>query len=331
MRRVAVLVLSGWFALSAAGTSQSVSLEVPGGSPRGVAKAGTECTGGIRYDDGTFEFGFGFQPEAVDGRYAARFILPGTVNRLDAVCLALTRKRGSTQDSFSAMVEIWNISGDAPGTRLASFPASFTGVPDIDHGFALYRVNIPQGFVVNAKRFFIGLSWAPSAGASDLYIAADGSDPDRSPAFVQGDGSTWHSVAEGAALAPALLGIRAEASDVTPPDSPWLMTAALPDFRFKVRITGGAQPIAGVQEADCVPETLCVSGAVRGRSEVFVRIIGPRPNGFLWPNIVKFTVSQVEVWIEQLGTNQLRYYKLPAQSPADTSLPGLVDRQGFEP
>lgn len=331
MRAASVCVLLGGFALSAAAASQPVSIAVPGGSPRGAAKAGVECTGGIRHDDGTFEFGFGFLPEAVDGRYAARFILPGTVNRLDAVCLSLTRKEGSTQDSFNATVEIWSAVSDAPGTLLGSFPASFTGVPDIDHGFAFYRVGLPQGFVVNARRVFIGLSWAPSAGAGDLLVAADGSDPDRSPAYVQGDGSPWRWVGEGAALAPALLGVRAEASDAAPPDGPWLTTNALPGFRFKVRIAAGAQPIAGVQEKDCVPETLCVSGAVSGRSEVFVRIIGPRPNGFLWPNVVKFTVSQVEVWIEQLGTGRLRYYKLPAQGPADTSLPGLVDRQGFEP
>lgn len=129
----------------------------------------------------------------------------------------------------------------------------------------------------------------------------------------------------------ALLGVRAEATDVSPPGGPWLTTPALSGFRFKVRITSGAQQIAGSLEPDCVPETLCVSGAVRGRSEVFVRIIGPRPNGFLWPSITKFTVSQVEVWIEQTATGRLRYYKLPAQGPADTSLPGLVDREGFQP
>ncbi len=145
------------------------------------------------------------------------------------------------------------------------------------------------------------------------------------PAWSQFNDNEWKPVELD--VPNTLLGIRAEAGDVAPPDGPWLTTAALPGFRFKVRIAS----LAGVQENDCVPETLCVSGAVRGRSEVFVRIIGPRPNGFLWPNIVKFTVSQVEVWIEQLGTSRLRYYKLPAQGPADTSLPGLVDRQGFEP
>ncbi len=331
MPRVVTWALSGWFALSVAGVGQSLVLEVPGGAAGRATKAGTECTGGIRYDDGTFEFGFGFQPDVALGRYASQFILPGTVNRLDAVCLFLAHKRSSTQSSFDAIVEIWSDVADAPGILLGSFPASFTGVPSIDQGFASYRVNLPLGFAVDAKRVFLGLSWAPTADANNLLIAADGSDPDLAPAYVQTDEGGWRKVMESVQLVPALLGIRTEASGATPPVGPWLATTALQDFRFKVRITPGAQQIVGVLETDCVPETLCVSGAVPGRSEVFVRIVGPRPNGFLWPSIVKLTVSQVEVWIEQLSSGQLRYYKLPAQGPGDMTLPGLVDREAFEP
>ena len=122
----------------------------------------------------------------------------------------------------------------------------------------------------------------------------------------------------------------AEFGAPAPPAGAWLTTSRIPNFRFKVRITAGAV-ITGVQEADCVPETLCVSGAVPGRSEVFVRIIGPRPNGFLWPNVVKFTTSQVEVWIEQLSTGDLQYYFLAGPWPGIDDLPGLYDRLGFSP
>lgn len=122
----------------------------------------------------------------------------------------------------------------------------------------------------------------------------------------------------------------AEFGDPEPPAGAWLQTSRIPDFRFKVRITS-AVVITGVQETDCVPETLCVSGAVPGRSEVFVRIIGPRPNGFLWPNVVKFTTSQVEVWIEQLSTGDPQYYFLAGPWPGLDDLPGLYDRLGFVP
>jgi hypothetical protein len=113
-----------------------------------------------------------------------------------------------------------------------------------------------------------------------------------------------------------------------PPAGPWLTTTQLPGYQFKVRISGS---LIGAQVTPCVPETLCVSGAVVGRTEVFLRIVGPKPNGFLWPNIIKFNTSQVEVWIEQLATGQRNYYLLPASSADSGELPGLFDKNGFLP
>jgi hypothetical protein len=117
-----------------------------------------------------------------------------------------------------------------------------------------------------------------------------------------------------------------------PPAGDWLESAALAGFRVKVRITApsGEQP-AVRREAACIPETLCVSGALPGRSEVFVRIVGPKPNGYLWPTLVKFSTSTVEVWIEQLASGVLRYYRLEGASPGVDTLPGLFDRTGFLP
>jgi hypothetical protein len=115
-----------------------------------------------------------------------------------------------------------------------------------------------------------------------------------------------------------------------PPAGPWLTTGQIPGFQFKVRVTAGA-PITGVQEPACISETLCVSASIPGRSEVLVRIVGPKPNGFLWPNIVKFNTSQVEVWIDQLGTGSIKYYVLPGAWPGLDTLPGLYDRTGFTP
>ena len=68
-----------------------------------------------------------------------------------------------------------------------------------------------------------------------------------------------------------------------------------------------------------------------GRSEVFVRIIGPRPNGFLWPTIVRFTPSRVMVEIQQLSTGTTNTYELPAVSPDSDELSGFQDRTGFLP
>ena len=112
---------------------------------------------------------------------------------------------------------------------------------------------------------------------------------------------------------------------------PFLTSSNFPDFRFRVRIVSGTQTLQGRKENDCIPDTLCVSGALAGRSEVFLRIIGPRPNGFLWPTIVRFTPSRVEVDIQQISTGILRTYVLPAVPPESDLLPGLQDRMGFLP
>lgn len=116
-----------------------------------------------------------------------------------------------------------------------------------------------------------------------------------------------------------------------PPDGPWLETFELPGFRFKVRVTAGGAEIPTRQEADCIPETLCISGAVPGRSELFLRIVGPKPNGFLQPNVVKFSTSQIEVWIEQLATGLINYYVLDGATPGSSDLTGFFDRFGFGP
>lgn len=111
----------------------------------------------------------------------------------------------------------------------------------------------------------------------------------------------------------------------------WITDSQYPDFRFRVEITPpGEAPIQGVKEASCQPEVVCVSGALPGRAEVFLRLIGPRPNGFLWPTIVRFTPSRVDVEIEQLSTGQARLYTLDAVPPGtETDLSGLQDREGF--
>lgn len=111
-----------------------------------------------------------------------------------------------------------------------------------------------------------------------------------------------------------------------PPAGPYLSSPGVPGFRYKVRLSGAT---AGKSESSCLPQTGCVSGALAGRTEVLLRVVGPRPNGRLWPTIVRFTTAQVEVWIEQIATGTRLYYLLPAVDPDSTELGGTVDREGF--
>ncbi|HKI02523.1 MAG TPA: trypsin-like serine protease [Thermoanaerobaculia bacterium] len=116
-----------------------------------------------------------------------------------------------------------------------------------------------------------------------------------------------------------------------PPDPPagsWLATPQLPGYQFKVRINGTAP---GSLVPDCVPETLCVAGALPQRTELFLRIIGPRPNGFFWAQVVRFTNSRLEVWAQRSTGGAIRYYDLPAVPADSDALPGLVDKTAFAP
>lgn len=116
-----------------------------------------------------------------------------------------------------------------------------------------------------------------------------------------------------------------------PPDAPPLTTDAVPGFRFWVAITAQGDAILGSKVEPCIPETLCVSGRLPDRHEVFARIVGPKPNGRLWPTLVKFSTSQVEVWIEQVASGEVEYYLLEGARPGFDELPGVFDREGFEP
>lgn len=113
--------------------------------------------------------------------------------------------------------------------------------------------------------------------------------------------------------------------------SAFLTSEHYPDFRFQVRIFNQNETLTGRKESSCLQDTLCVSGAVPGRSEIFVRILGPRPNGYLWPTLVRLTPSRVEVQIQQVSTGIVKTYVLDAVPPDVDELNGLQDRTGFLP
>lgn len=119
--------------------------------------------------------------------------------------------------------------------------------------------------------------------------------------------------------------------DPEPPAAGWFADPAFPGFRFNVLITAGGSSRLGTPEPTCLPETVCVSGALPGRVEVFLRIVGPRPNGHLWPTLFKASTSRFDVWIEQLSTGVVKHYVLEGAAPGSSELPGLFDREGFLP
>ena len=203
---------------------------------------------------------------------------------------------------------------DRTGSRLA-----FTGAPQVGNGRDAFLFDVGSGAVVP-------LLAAPGVDDFVTDLTPDGawaalhSKANRSSGNPDGGFEVFlASCDEQGTMAPP------------PPAGEWLSSPGVPGFRFKVRITAGGavQPVR--LESACIPETACVSGALPGRSELFIRVIGPRPNGKLWPTLVRFSTSEIEVWIEQLSSGDLEYYRLPAASPGSDELNGLFDRDGFDP
>jgi len=164
-----------------------------------------------------------------------------------------------------------------------------------------------------------GATWTPiSSGLANRWIER----------LVAGSG-TLYAVTRGGIHR---LDPNAAGTEPPPPAGSWIEDPAFPGFRFNVRITNQAgASLQGTREPTCLPETVCVSGALPGRSEAFLRIVGPKPNGYLWPTLVKLSTSTVEIWIERTSDGLLRYYELPGARPGVDELPGLFDRYGFPP
>ncbi len=112
---------------------------------------------------------------------------------------------------------------------------------------------------------------------------------------------------------------------------PDLVDSDFPGYRFRVEIVNGAGSLPAVSESQCLAETLCVSGALPGRTEAELRLIGPRPNGYLWFQVVRFTPSELRIEAEKISDGTCRAYTLDAIPPASDALDGFVDRMAFLP
>jgi hypothetical protein len=295
-------------------------------------KAANDCSAGIVIDDSSFEDGYGFNEFLASASIAQAVDLPAGNNQIDGVCICWSQLPDFLSDPLdpllSTNVNIWAADGPggSPGTLLSSTPFTFVSVPLISSTF--YHVPIP-GVKLKTSRIFVGPTWSPLLENSNFYVCADQNGPNQGVAYHQTNISGWAPY--GPTEQYRTLGIRVEASkvvDPVPPPGSWLTVADLPGYQFKVRINGGS---LGTQVTDCVPETLCVAGAIPTRAELFLRIIGPRPNGYLWAEAVRFTISHLEIWAQRLSTSETRYYDLPAVSTDSATLPGLVDNQAFHP
>ncbi len=173
------------------------------------------------------------------------------------------------------------------------------------------------------------LAAAPAGDAEDVTSTVD-----SGPSLTGGKGGAlvaWRPVPSSTIVEGFVVGKAGGESG--PPSAPLAIESLdLPDFRVWVRLSGqDFAPTWGTPVEPCLARSLCAAGVLPARAEVVVRLIGPKPNGFLWPQIVRFTTDQAEVWVQQKATGVTRYYLLAAGSPGTETLTGRLDRHGFAP
>ncbi len=130
-----------------------------------------QCVGGLVYDDGTFENGYGWNPGYGIGKFVMLFTpnsYPYTINQM---CFAMTRLAGSGNWTFD--IEVWTYTAGGPGTLVVSIPnqvAVNVGLwPTVTwHDFT----NITTIPALTEGSYYVGISYDPVTMPAH-YIGAD--------------------------------------------------------------------------------------------------------------------------------------------------------------
>jgi hypothetical protein len=335
MHKVIGIALAAAFIAGVAhGSEESVKYLTEVGRPGSALKvtkdASNECTsGGIIKDDNSFENGLRI-PFVGDARFVQLLQPTSYPSILDRVCVCWSSSTSLESMNYNLLVYDDNGSGGQPGTFLGGKQVTafnLNAFTDELFGYECSDLNVTAG----SGGLYVGVQWN-SASEFHYFLCTDESTstPTATMYTSSSGGTLWTPVTSNYEDTRAL-GIRAhftQLQDPDPPAGPAITSSEYPDFRFWVRI---GDTRSGTKVTDCLPETVCVAGAIPTRAEVFVRIVGPKPNGYLWPNVVKFNTTKTEVWIQQISTGVTQYYLLPALPTDSDTLPGVVDKTGFLP
>lgn len=297
-----------------------------------VTPTGDLCPGGSTVDDGSVEDGFGVPNFnlGTPNTMVQRLVPSAYPAQLTKACICFSV--GGSGGGHLPFTVVAYADGAIPGALLGSVSTD-TGTLLSGTSTFIGVSCVPMNAVVQSGGIYVGIKWVHTDNL-DFYVCGDTSPatPVASAFSSTNDGNAWHASTQDWPQLHAL-GIRAQfappvAPDPDPPNATPLSSSQYPNFRFWVRISDTR---LGTTVAGCLPETVCVAGSIPTRAEVFVRIVGPKPNGYLWPNIVKFNTTKTEVWVQQVSTGAIQYYLLPALATDSDTLPGVVDRNGFLP
>jgi hypothetical protein len=310
-------------------------------TPKAIGvKISSGCDSGVVYDDGIYENGYGSTSTFGFSYLGQRTSAPFSNAKLEKVCVCLQRLSGAASGNVDILIHSSNPVSGAPQDLtqfIQDIPVS--NVPSNGLTGQFYTFDLSSLNITTTAPIYVGIRWDEATNPGFFVCADESTATSKQRGFfdtglLAGGFPPFPELGVNTALDYRALGIRAIFSEIVPPADPDppavppLTSSEYPDFRFWVRISDSR---IGTTVAGCLPETVCVAGAIPTRAEVFVRIVGPKPNGYLWPNLVKFNTTKTEVWIQQISTGVVKYYLLPTLPTDSDTLPGVVDKTGFLP
>jgi hypothetical protein len=289
-----------------------------------VPQSGPDCTGGIIYDDGSFEDATAVPVAA--GIQVMSFDLPANAAGVQQVCVALTRMANTASQDLSFNVVFYAADGPSglPGTMLASVPATATAVPVTNTSTVntqFYAVSIGSALTLPAARtIYAGLEFD---GTSGFFVGIDASatTPVR-PAYVSKDGGLSWLAEESVDTNPTnpyhAFGIRVDPLLAQTNCVPSTTALCLQGSRFKVEATfqapGGATSPA--QTVQLTSDSGYLWFFTATNVEAIVKVLaGCALNQHFWVFAGGLTNVQTVIKVTDTQTGAVRTYTNPQKTP----------------
>jgi hypothetical protein len=288
--------------------------------PGTQAVATPQCSGGVVYDDGSFNVGYSIgNGDPNDATMVMDLDLPGGTTALDQVCVCLTRNTGGTA-SMSYQIVVYNDNGPggAPGTLLGTVNATASSIPVFPNA-QFYSVNLSgSGITLPDTSVYVGMRWPGGAN----FLCGDTNPPSiPRPVYGSGNsGASWSSMSTLFPInPPRTLGIRADPHTSTPSlCTPNSTTLCLNGGRFKVQATfqtPGSTP-GTAQVVKLTDETGYLWFFSPSNVEVVVKVLNACGlNNRYWVFAGGLTNVRVVMTVTDTETGAVKTYTNPQSTP----------------
>ncbi len=291
------------------------------------AKAVTaNCSGGVVYDDGTLNSGYGLSAGGQRAGAVMRFDLPGGTTSLDQACICLSRSAGAPSSmNFDLVVYDNNGSGGSPGTLIRQQAVTANGISTAP---TFFNVNLTGlGVTVPDNNVFVGILWPSlySSGTEAIYICGDtsGALTQRTNFFSATNGGSWAGYSTFFPASPGnnprALGIRVDPHAAVAGCTPTASAMCLNNNRFKVEAQFATIANPGLSPAFTV-KLVDDSGYLwffnANNIELVVKVLNAcGVNSRYWVFAAGLTNVRVDLTVTDTATGAVKTYFNPLNQP----------------